>query len=119
MKISGGIFAKQYEWQDTPMYAFFEHSGTLNPMEWIEGMQKQEYVFICAHEIEFSELSNDHFVAGQIASLRKKKVALQETFVQQTRVVDDKIQNLLAISYSPAAEQETAFAPRRDDDIPF
>jgi hypothetical protein len=113
MKIIGAIFAKQYEWQDKPDYSFFQCHGT-DPVQWLEDMQKQEYVYICAHEVEFRELSHDHFVAAQINSLRKKKVALQESFTQQTRAVDDRIQNLLAISYSP-----TPAVNEPDDDIPF
>jgi hypothetical protein len=111
-QIFGGIFAKQYEWETEPTYSFFECHPKTDHVKWLEDMQKHEYVFVRCCDIQFDELCHDDFVVRQVESLLKKKTALAETFAQQTRAVDDRIQNLLAISYTP-----TPAVQEPDDDI--
>jgi len=86
------VYAKKYEWEDVARYHFFNATDDRKCLE------AQEYVYICDIEVEIKELSPGEFTARQIHSLRMKQDALRETFVEQSGKINDRIQNLLAIT---------------------
>lgn len=94
--IYGGIYAHQYEWQDTPEYHFFPHAPQREDNQ--KYYQEQEYVFVCPFEIEVIELESGEFRARQVQSLKVKHEKLREEFVKQSQVVNGRIQNLLALT---------------------
>jgi hypothetical protein len=93
MLMNVSVYAKQYEWEDVPRYHFFTDGDGAR-----KSLEAQEYVYICAVDVEIQELSSGEFTARQIHSLRMKQDALRETFVDQSAKLNDRIQNLLAIT---------------------
>jgi hypothetical protein len=114
VKLVGGIYAQQYSWSvdSDPQYFFLSHYNEKSMQEY----QAQEYVYICPFEIEVEELSPGEFTARRVQSLQMKKDALREVFLDQSKHVDEKIQNLLAIGHDDCLPVRPAPVP---DDLPF
>lgn len=96
-QIVGGIYARKYEWQEEPTYEFFADFFA-GPEETRQQLAAQELVFVCPMSIEIEELSPGQFRARQIESLRVKHAALRDTFVKESKAVEGRIQELLAIT---------------------
>jgi hypothetical protein len=96
MRVTAAVLAYKYEWQDEPTYSIqrygVDHEG--DRKHWAA----TEYVYICDVEVEFEELSPGVYRARQIDGLRVKKATLRDEFTKQSGMVEDRIQNLLAIT---------------------
>lgn len=81
------LWAFKNEWDED--YRYDTHTSDMSPHGWIH---------IKDVEVEFEEPTREELVVGNIAALRKEREATVASFSSKLHMIDEQIQNLLAIT---------------------
>jgi hypothetical protein len=91
VEIQGGIYRRQPMYFDKPFYCFFAFEAS-----------DAETVKVMDYTLEVEIPDNFDPRPGMLANLREQKRAVEAKCHAEVMVIENKIQNLLAIEHQPA-----------------
>jgi len=106
---------------EIPGFIVMSEYGTVMHSEY--EMTNNGYITVVPHTVKFTVPENFNAVAAEVAAIEKKLDSMADDYHKKVRNLKERIESLLCLEMSPAAEvpgpQEPMLSDIYDDDIPI